>query len=118
MTDSCTVARTSGTVGALNTTTLARTGAATTDIYSGPCRVRSHRLANPRGQDVGGDVIIAESLTLSFPWDAPRIAVQDIVTLTGATYHPDDVPVRFRITSTLPESQATAQRCQAQVIIG
>jgi hypothetical protein len=53
------------------------------DIYTGPCRVQP-RATDDRVVNVGEEPTSQRDYTVSLPWDAPEIKVDDLVTVTAS----------------------------------
>lgn len=118
MTDTCSVQRPGTSSGTLDMTTGMPSTAPLTAVWSGPFRVHAKKVENAKSSSTAGAFPVSENLTASFPWNAPQIQYQDVITLTGSQFHPANIGLRFRVTSIDPISQSTAQRCQVEAITG
>lgn len=118
MVDSCTITRGSAETGMRDPVTGLRTPGSTTTIYSDICNVAELRVQNPSPTGVAADFPVSMVATLRLPALGPQIHVQDVVVLDAAPDHPQDVGMRFRITSFNPKTQAKARVFQMQSVIG
>lgn len=118
MVDACVITRPQTATGSFDPATGTYGVVTVTPVYAGRCRLRQARVQNNSAQDVAGDAISTQDLTLSVPADAAAVLYGDVVTLTAAPLHIRDLGTRFRITGVLPSSQTTAQRCQVEVVTG
>jgi hypothetical protein len=118
MPDACTIARPGTLTGAVNPATGLQSASSDTQIYSGPCYLSSNRVSNPRPSNVASDFPIAEAFTLRLPSKSGDIRVQDVVVLTAAPDHPQDVGRRMKINSVDIASHIKQQRFQVEVITG
>ena len=116
-TDTCQAFHPGAVSGDLDPTTWARVA---TDVlfYSGPLRLKANRIQNPTPADVGGDFVIAQSVTASVPAGSPAFGTDDILIVTGSQLDGNRVGTRFRVTSAELSSQVTAQRFQVEAAVG
>lgn len=87
-------------------------------VYSGACAFSELRVQNPTPTSVAGDFPVSMIVTLSLPAMGPLVQLQDLVAVTSAPDHPQDVGLRFRVTSFNPKSQAKSRMFQMQAVIG
>jgi hypothetical protein len=67
----------------LNTTTGVLASAASASIYDGPCRVRTAR--DERHVRFGERLVTTNRFTVWFPWDAPILAIGDLIEVASCT---------------------------------
>ena len=116
MVDTCAITR-PGSGGTYDPVTDTYSGS-TTPVYSGACFVQERRIQNPEASSGGGDFPVAEALTLKLPSDSPACQVADIVVISAAPDHPNDVGRRYRITSVNPATQKKSRDYQMSTVIG
>lgn len=118
MTDSCTVTRPSTAAAPVDPVTGVPSFTAAAPIYSGVCRLKTNRIANPDPNQLAGDFPLTNDATFSAPSGAAQFRNLDIVVITASQLEPWNVGKRFRITSPQVGSQKSADRWQAEVITG
>lgn len=118
MVDSCVITRPGLSSGPVDPATGRRIAAVSSDVYAGQCNVEELRVQNPSPSGVAADFPVSMTATLRVPAMGPSIQVQDVVVLTAAPDHPQDVGLRFRVTSFNPKTQAKARMFQMQSVVG
>jgi hypothetical protein len=117
MVDSGTITRLGAPVGGVDPVTWEQAVGESQTVYSGPCAITELRVQNPKPSGVGGDYPVAMVATLRLPAQGAHIQVQDVFVLDSAPDHPQEVGMRFRITSFNPKTQAKARLFQMESVI-
>lgn len=122
MVDRCTITRPGYSSAKLDPLTGLTPVVAGTPVYpeeglDGPCAIEVLRVQNPTASSVGGDFPVSMVSTLSLPAMGPRVVVGDVVLITAAPDHPQDIGLKFRITAFNPKTQAKARLFQMQTVV-
>jgi hypothetical protein len=118
MTDSCVITR-AGDVGVdRDPVTGAFIPATDSPVYSGACRLKTVRTANPIAGQLAGDFPVTSNATISIPIGAALLQNRDVAVITASEFEPWNVGKRFRVTTPNLGSQRTADRWQVEVITG
>ena len=117
MRDTCVVTRAVDGSGDLDPVTGLPAAGARSSVYEGPCRVHTGGAVSAGAQrQSGADVVVQVSSILHVPVRAPRLLVNDAVTVT-ASENPSLPSLSFVVSGVIPGSQMTAQRVQITAVI-
>lgn len=87
-----------------------------TVIYAGKCEVQVTDGLNARQTEAGGSDVSITRLIVKVPIDATGILVNQIVTITRATFDSELVDQKFQIAASHAKSFATCRRLQVERI--
>jgi hypothetical protein len=114
MQDACTIIRDAG------TTYDPVTGyptPATTEVYTGKCRVQLGALgASASSRDVGEAALLLLRLDVQLPMSVAGVRVGDVVEVTASAHDPDLPGRRFRVRDLFHKTHATARRLGCEEI--
>ena len=117
MRDSCVVARAVDGSGDLDPVTGLPAAGARVPVYDGRCRVHTGGAVSAGAQrQSGADTVVQVSSILHVPVGAPRLQVDDAVTVTTSE-NPSLSALSFVVSGVIPGSQMTAQRVQITAVI-
>lgn len=115
MVDACTITRPTDEETFNDTTGTYDTSGVET-IYSGRCEVQLSDGLNARGTEAGGSDVSITRLTVKIPVSAVGVQVDDLVTITAATWDVDLAGQKFGVIAGHSKTHATARRLEVERI--
>ncbi len=114
MLDTCKVTRV--TRGAFNEAT-GKHSVTTTDVYTGPCRVK-HPTTAAKPADAGSQLVVVSGLELHLPLTAAGVQSGDAVEITASQTRAEEVGRKFTVVAPFDGTQTTALRFRVEVADG
>jgi hypothetical protein len=115
MVDQCTIGRP---IGKATDPTTSQVVTTYSPVYSGPCKVQILDVI-PATPEAGGRLATVTRLRVDVPIEATAgVTVNDVVTITAATFDTDLVGRTFRVIAPFHGSMKTARRLPVEEIVG
>ncbi len=114
MLDTCKVTRV--TRGAFNEAT-GKHSVTTTDVYTGPCRVK-HPTTAAKPADAGSQLVVVSGLELHLPLTGSGVRAGDVVEITASQTRAEEVGRKFTVVAPFDGTQTTALRFRVEVADG
>lgn len=87
-------------------------------VYSGKVKIQFGTAVYERAVEAGGHQFLEQRYQLHFPVSAPRILEGFVVVITASPVSPHNVGRTFRVASPTEKTFATAQRVNADELVG